>query len=147
MGLSEFVEGLIARLVAVGMDILAFMTRLMLLQPLTIRETLFATSVGTDERAFSCMRLHVSLQSFPLSECPTARTILTGQKTLLVCAVMLNQSFTIMESSAARVIYASKDNVCLEMLIQCFAVVESPAATLVLACERSLICMGTVVLI
>lgn len=121
------------------------MTVFMLYQSLTITETLVATFVGASKRSFSCMHLHMGLQSFPSSECPAAGTIFASQGALLVCAMMLNQFLTIMEGLAARVVLASERTlicVCLVMLIQCLTVIKSLAARLVLARERSLVCMS-----
>ena len=90
----------------------------------------------------------MGLQSLPSSKRPAAKFILTSQGTLLVCAMMLSQFSSIMESLAARVVLASeKLLVCMStaMPIQCPAVMESLAARPVVTGIRTLIRMSAVV--
>lgn len=146
--LNRLGEGLIARLVATRMEAFASMTILMLYQPFTITETLFATFECASKRSFSCVHVHMGLQSLPSSERPAAKFILASQGTLLVCAMMLSQFSSIMESLAARVVLASeKLLVCMStaMPIQCPTVMESLAARPVVTGIRTLIRMSAVV--
>ena len=140
--LKRIVEGVVARLVAAYEYISIDMTILMVLQGPEVTKALVTTCVGTSKRSLFCMHVHVSLQSFLSSEFSAARIILAGQRALLMCAVVLNQFSTIMESLAARVVFAHEVTLicmCVVMLTQSPGVLGSLAVRIVLAGESSLI--------